>query len=240
MKQGLSIIIGAVLWSLAASGTPMLLGGSSAFVSCGGLTCNSWSLVDKSAGVTISGGGLTATDTVGAATDVGGRSVQHKSSGKVYWECDMSATTGGNSGCGFASIAATFVGVNDLGANATQGFINYAAGVVCYNGTCGKNCGTAGGVPNIVAYAVDRGTNLMWCHGVSNLGVCAAWQNPSFGTLGDPVAETNGQDISAVFGAQDIYGAYSFNVNNTSLTVNFGATSFHCTVPTGYKAGWYQ
>ncbi len=218
----------------------LLLGGAPASAFCGGVTCNSWSNSDKSAGVTISNVSRTATDTIGNTTDVGGRSVQHRSAGKLYWECDLTAASGSNTGCGFASSAATFTGANDLGSNATQGFINYVSGLVCYNGSCGLNCGTNGGVPNLVAYAVDRGANLVWCHGVSNLGVCAVnWSNPTDGTVGNPVAGTNGKDISAVFGAQDIYGAYSFNVNNAANTVNFGATPFLCPVPSGYTS-WFQ
>ncbi len=88
--------------------------------------------------------------------------------------------------------------------------------------------------------AIDKINNFLYCRSINVDDTCGIWVNINNGTLANPVTGFNGADISAVFAAKDIYAAYGFNVQNNTLTANFGATPFYCPVPNGFTPGFYQ
>jgi hypothetical protein len=175
-----------------------------------------WNPVDKNANITLSNGNLTATAGYSAWQAV--RSTDYKSSGKLYWEVTVAVANSASYMVGIATADASLA--NYIGSDA-HGYSYYGStGVKMYNGGSSAY-GDTYTLNDIIGTALDLDNGKIWW---SKNGV---WQNS-----GDPAAGTN-EAYSGITG--DFYPAISLT-NSNALTVNFGATSFAYSAPTGFAS----
>jgi hypothetical protein len=177
-----------------------------------------WSTTDKTA-TNLTNGDLTATGT-GAG---GVRSVYSASAGKFYWEVQFVA--GAAPGLGIANAAAVLATVWNTPTNAAAAFnasiyVNNvsqpgAAGIVISNGTT-------------ICVALDIDAQRIWFRS----GAAGNWNNS--GTA-NPATNTGGLNI-AVLGVPLF--ALVCTLTSAQHTVNFGATAFVGTPPSGFTAGF--
>lgn len=163
---------------------------------------------DKDAGITLSGGDLTAA----GATSV--RATISKSSGKWYWEVTQNAiTTFG----GLFGIAKSTESLASYVGNGPNGYGYYANTGAKYNSSSPVAYGsgfTTGDVIGI-AWDADAGTIEFYKNNVSQ-GVAYTGLSGAF--------------FPAVSGAA---------AGSSTCTVNFGATAFVYTPPSGFNSGVY-
>src|SRR5262245_23838933 len=180
---------------------------------------------DKSANITLSNGDLTATTTVGSVSNV--RSVASYSSGKYYFEVTIPAGSNGSysHGIGVAnSTASLSAGPGSPDTNSVclfQGDATiYAAGA-----STGVSDGSYGN-GDVISVAVDMGNSRIWYR--KNGGDWNA--NPA----NNPATNTGGADISAVSKPWFAIFEVLNDASSSSLTVNFGATAYTYTAPSGF------
>jgi hypothetical protein len=157
------------------------------------------------------------------------RSTLGATAGKLYFEITWNvAPTGANTGCGVAYAGAVLGGA--LNSSASGGLITYGTnGNIWYNGfNTGLTLG-AFALGNTTCVAID----LPNMRGYLRKGA-GLWN----GTAGaDPASNTGGIDILAVFAANAVFAAVTANMlANPLATVNFGATAFAQTVPSGFAS----
>src|SRR4051812_16441177 len=92
-----------------------------------------WSATDKSAGITLSGGNLIATNNNNAASGV--RAADKQLTGKFYWEVTCTTYTWGGNGVGVV-VASTALGQNSA--------VTTPACVVNQNGTIYRDGSSTG------------------------------------------------------------------------------------------------
>jgi hypothetical protein len=183
---------------------------------------------NKAASVTLSNGNLTAVGG-GATNTVQVRSVASiRPRDKVYFEVVLDNAGNGNSGFGF--------GVTEYNAATTDNFLGAhmfdvclligLSGVVYHN-----SAGTGEALSTAVTtsgsrygVAVDRVNNKWWAR--LNGG---SWNNNG---SADPTTNVGGFDLAWTY-ADDLFAALM--IPSESMTVNFGATAFTDTKPTGYN-----
>lgn len=180
---------------------------------------------DKSAGITLSNGNLSATSINTSNNSV--RSTTGISSGnKVYFEVTWSGTAGGASTC--VGIASSSVNLGNINTSNGMCLSYQSSGAIWYNaGNTGVAIG-AHGSTGTVCVAVDLVNKRFWARvGAGN------WNgNATF----NPATNTGGVDISTLFTSTPIYVLVGSNSTIPTATVNFGATSFAQTVPSGFAA----
>ncbi len=167
---------------------------------------------DKDAGVTLSGGDLTATGTLGSGYQ-NARSTIGKNTGDLYFE--VLVTTGGGGLIGVGNASATLTNYLGVDANscgyADSNFLGYNGGA-SFPGSGYSNGSTVG-------VLVKFSTKEIWF---------TVNGTPVFG---DANARTGGQTIAAITG--DLFAMFS-DFNATVHTYNF-AGSFS-NLPTGASA----
>jgi hypothetical protein len=178
-----------------------------------------WNPADINAS-TLSNGNLTVSGAYGV------RSINGLSSGKVYFEMSWASPIGSTTdGCGILSPGASFVNYKG---NGLGGLIVFSDGPIYYNGaSTGINIGAVGN-GNKHCFAVDLGNKRLWVR--INGG------NWNGNATYDPVANIGGIDISSLFPGNLMYASFGAGLNGSSVTANFGATSFAQTVPSGFSA----
>lgn len=181
---------------------------------------------DKSANIALSGGNLTATMTV-LTTFSSARATNSKTAGKWYFEATSLGAGGGGSiemgiGTGATSLASYMSNTAGMG-YLSNGIINLnganlVSGIGAWNG--------AGATSQC---ALDIATLKIWFRLSTGL-----WNND--GTA-DPATGAGGVSFAAITGGAffPMVSTYS-NAIPDALTVNFGATSFVGTVPSGFAA----
>ncbi len=180
-------------------------------------TYATWNPSDKSAGVTLSGGNLTAAVSI---TPGAVRSTIGKSSGKWYWEMTVGSVDGaGNpllSGIGLST--ADINSSNPYPGSDANGYGYYGANGQKYNNGSGAAYGATYTTNDVIGFALDMGagTITFYKNGVS--------QGTAFTSL-------SGTFFALVGGT---YGA------SVSGTYNFGATTFAQSVPSGFNPGLYD
>lgn len=191
----------------------------------GGSSVTTWNPSDKSAHFVLSGGNLVAGTTFSGDGAV--RSTTSKTSGKVYFEVTWATGSfGGDTGCGIATSSASL----SLGATSTGGLIVYgSSGSIWFNGTgVGISLG-ASSASTVVCFAIDLVNSQAWAR--LNGG---NWNNS--GTA-NPATNTGGVNIAALFPASAAFAIVCANqVLDPLATVNFGATTFAQTTPSGFTA----
>lgn len=179
---------------------------------------------DKSTHITLSGGNLTGTGDGSGGGDDLVRSTGSKTTGKTYFEGKMTAN-GIESGIGLCNATETLT--NEIGASGNNSIGIYRSGHVFLNGS-NVLSGPTFGNGDFVGEAVDFGAGKLW---IRNNTAPTTW---NLGGTADPATGVGGQSISAISGALfvcfDIPGSAS-----AVATVNFGATSFNQSAPSGYS-----
>lgn len=164
---------------------------------------------DKSAGVTLSNGGLTATS---SGNNQGIRANMSVASGKVYWEVTVTTAGAGNNMS--TGVAKSTAALNPMGSD-TGG-----EGILASNGSKFYNNGLSGfgspyGQGDILGFALDADAHSLqvFINGVLQ------------GTM---TSVTSGP----------FYPAWSSLANQAeAVTFNFGATAFKYNPPAGYTPG---
>jgi hypothetical protein len=189
---------------------------------------------DKSSNLTLSGGNLTAVRNSGSGW-ASVRSAVGKNKGKWYFEVlnNANGSTDGDAMWGFmrnTDSLATYPGNSSLGTTSMGWEPNLTPNSAKFqNGSLGAVSGYGRATSGQYSYfAIDLDAGKLWVKNSSGSG----WAGG-----GDPAA---GSSPTFTFTANlNLYvtiGAFS---NPQSATVNFGATSFNGSVPSGFNAGWY-
>jgi hypothetical protein len=180
-----------------------------------------WNPSDKSANVTLSNGNLTVGASTGA--DGGVRSNLSKATGKVYFEYTVVNIAGGDTGVGIATGTASLTAIGPF---ATGAISIYGSGSIYFNGSdTGK---TIGGSVGTICIAVDITGGLFW----------ARWNAGNWNGSGtaNPATGVGGINIAALFPTNAVFASNSTNNTAVNITVNFGATAFAQTAPSGFTA----
>lgn len=192
-------------------------GGAAAAASYGAASYATLNPSDKSAAVTLSNGNLTmATSTA----DVGVRSTSGKSSGKIYIEVTQGTTAVTVMQWGVATIGDTLDGAG-FTAN-SWGYIQ-STGNKIHSGS-GAAYGSSWVQANVLMLALDMDNGKIWW------GKSGTWASS-----GDPAAGTNAAYTGLTGTLYLMLGTN--NSGSTSMTVNFGASAFTYTPPSGFS-GW--
>ncbi len=184
------------------------------------VTPSTWNPADKSAGITLSGGDLTAAYGGGGSSD-GVRATQTRT-GKRYFEA-LSVASGGLESIGLANLSAVMTA--NVGANANAG--GYLANGNFGQPEGGYTGGTATWVAsNVVQICYDPVAQRMWL-GVNNV----------FG--GDPVAGTGGHSTNqpgSTMGTTLVPFFQGTFGSSGTMTLRCLPASFSYTPPTGFAA----
>ncbi len=185
-----------------------------------------WNTSDKTAGVTISGGGSLTATASGSANGV--RAVDKQITGQFYWETTLT-TANSSYGVGAALGSAA---LSTLYNTPTGAVIVYASGAIWVNNlTTGTSLGSlaAGGV--VVCHALDLTNKLYWARS----GAAGNWNNNA---AANPATGVGGISIAAIQGGPfPLYPAAVFGAA-TATTANFGDTGFTGTPPSGFTSGF--
>lgn len=198
---------------------PLLTTGAGAYpaAAAGGVTFDP---ANKGAAIVLSNGNLTASNSNAGNTDASVKSTTSHSTGKFYFEFTIVSTTRMLLGVG--NTAATLTGFVGSTADGAGFFDSTGAGF----GSLGGVSLTAGYVAgNVVCIALDATNSLIF--GRINGGF---WNNSG---SADPVTGVGGGSTAGLGGGAVFVMASPAN-NATSVTVNFGATSYAQTPPSGF------
>jgi hypothetical protein len=184
-----------------------------------------WNPADKTSGLTLSNGNLTANFPSGSGGDQGTRSTTSKTSGKWVFEALWNGSgTYADTGAGIALAGSSFA---SLGANGTGGFIAYVLnGGMFLNavnqGLDGWNAGQT------LMVAIDLGNNKLWIATSNNPG---KWNN----TTSDPATNTGGFSLASLSGPKYAVVTLSNGASGQAMTGNFKGP-FVNAVPAGFSA----
>jgi hypothetical protein len=127
----------------------------------GGGTGTTWNSADKSGDITLSGSDLIATRATGTASYVGVRSVSSKSSGKYYFEIEVTYVgSGGNEGFGVANGTASLTNYPGGDLNSIGEFPDNTSSAIYINA---GSVGTLGSIASAtrIGVAVDLDTDVV-------------------------------------------------------------------------------
>lgn len=174
---------------------------------------------DKGTGLSLSGGDLVVSQTVGS-TWRSVRATVGKSTGKAVFEMSFSSVTA-NLASGFADGGASMA--TFLGGSAKSVAVRSS-------GFTTNGITTAGSVPtgstNPYMYALDMDNGKGW------VAVGNVWANS-----GDPAAGTN-PSFTWTPGTLIYPGASVFTTGGITVTLNAGQSAFSNTVPSGFTSEW--
>ncbi len=184
-----------------------------------------WNSADKTAGITLTGSNLIATQTGGINNAI--RAVDRQVTGKFYWECTYNTAGSASDGVGVANGTLSISGA--VSSSAGQCNVN-RNGVIQVDATnTGSTLGAwASGA--VICIAFDCSTTLIWFRlGAAGLWNGSASANPTTGSGG--IATKLGLGIPA-------YPLALLNATSDQITANFGDTAFTGAVPSGYTSGF--
>lgn len=170
---------------------------------------------DKASNITLSGGDLTWTN---ASSQWGIWRSTNSTTAKVYAEITIGAISSFGVQGGFANSSATASPGTYLGANSNGVGYVCGTGAIFYNGSGSGSYATLT-VGDVLRMCMKPSTGVVW------FAKNSTWQN------GDPDAETGGFTAAGLGGT--IYASGSVFDAASSATVNFGATAFAYSVPSG-------
>jgi hypothetical protein len=187
------------------------------------VTYATWNPSDKSSSVSLSGGNLVAANTSFSAGGV--RGTLGKSSGKWYCELLIGGEQTGVTNREFG-VTTTATAVGGIPGIDDQGW-GYRAG----NGTYIRNGSETGSVSTS-----DVGARIMMALDL-NAGKIWWGRNGTWFGSGDPAAGTNAAFSSVSGTLYPHWYTSSAGFGGINATINFGASAFAYTVPTGFS-GW--
>lgn len=202
------------------SGPQQALLAIAAAAAAGGAGTATWSPTDKTAGWSLSGGNLVATETT--TNDESIRATQGASNGElVYFEILIGTATSGSLAVGLRESANALT--TGLGPSSHLVALR-SSGTVFATGGCAQNSTqtitfTSG---DVIGFAVNRSTQFVW-----------AYLN---GTIfsGDPVAGTGPQFTLTSGGVFMPMAQADNNGTNNSVTLRVLSTAWGYSAPTGY------
>lgn len=177
---------------------------------------NTWDPANKAAGITLSGGNLTASQASGGWTSVKGLTSFGKTTGKWYFEVLIVSSTSSNVIVGVGNASATLA--NFCGSD-VNGWGYYGNTGAYYTGGGAFPLGNSYTTGDRVMVAFDAALGRMW------FGKNGTWQNS-----GNPAGNTN-TSFTGLSGTL----VPMFSPNSAgSCTANFGATAFTYSPPSGF------
>lgn len=189
-----------------------------------------WNPADKSAGITLSGGNLTALNTSGATCGV--RAVHSQTNGKYYVEYTWTTSTNTQSCVGLVRAAYPLISFGDPASGVSGNCTVPRTGrIIVDGGTVGTpNIGTiASGT--VVCVAVDLTARLIWFRpGAAGLWNASGTANPAT-AIGGIAIPNLGAGIAA-------YPAAGVSATNDQVVANFGDSAFTGAVPAGFISGF--
>lgn len=184
-----------------------------------------WNPADKTAGFTLSGGDLTASDG-GSSSYENVRATEGKSSGKYYWEITVTSASVGND---------MVVGLRNDAENISDNWSIADDFGLRSNGstTVGGSSATVAITPGIsfdalnavIMQAVDFDAGKYW------QGRDGVWAGTP---EGDPAAGTDPTITNIPAGTWKPWVGTDNSGNTVSFTANFGATAYAHTAPAGF------
>jgi endoglucanase len=190
-----------------------------------------WKSTDKSASIVITNNGLTAASVGGVAQSV--RSSTSKSSGKVYFEALLNSVTN-DIAIGIANAAFNLAAPLELGSDANGvGYYPVSPAQYVYVNNIGTGAGNADVSGAIVSIAIDLTAKLFW---VTSPAIRAFGNTWNSSATANPATGVGGVNISAL-AAGPYFVTFNDDIGGASATLNFGASTFSRTVPSGFS-GW--
>jgi hypothetical protein len=188
------------------------------------LTASQLDAAAKSTYMTLSGGNLVATNSLTNVGQPGFARADSSRTGKRYLEATITAIP----------TTACYVGVGPSGFNWTVGTtLNWpgtagstagatinSAGQVHANGSSTSSVTSAWAITDIIMVCFDEADGKIW------FGRNGSWN-------GDPSAETGGFTVTGMDVWYAFVGMTVKSTDQRSMTVNFGATAFTYSLPTG-------
>jgi len=181
-----------------------------------------WNSADKAASIVLSGSDLVATG--GGTNDANVRAIIGSSTDKKYYEFTLTATTAsGFQGIGAASATANLNGNMSVSAQGVCWLHEY--GTLFYNGgNLLNNAAYILAAGDVGCVAIDTAAKLIWIRkGAGN------WNNSA---TANPATGVEGYSILGMTGL--IHPAANPRSASTSYTVNFGASAYAHTAPSGF------
>lgn len=181
-----------------------------------------WSTTDKTAGITLSNGNLTATNTTGANQVV--YATRSHSSGKRVFAFDPTVISGSTSyqvGILRNAIGAPSFGITHAAFNSVIRYVTTSTAL-----TVAASYTSAA---SEVMIAVDIDNFLFWVR----VGA-GSWNNNNPAGA-DPATGTGGRDFTAA-GAGSYFPAFMSNNTTCELILNVGNTAFTNAIPSGFSA----
>jgi hypothetical protein len=184
-----------------------------------------WNPSDITAGVTLSGGNLIATQTSGVSRGV--RAIDRVYTGKYYWEITLTANISNIvTGLCLGDTSLTF------GLGGSHVHCGAAGGISLFGTSVSINIGafSAGG---ILCIALDAAADLVWFRN----GAAGNWNG---NVANNPATGVGGLNIAALSsGPMGLYPFAGFGGGGGCVvTANFGASGFTGTVPSGFTGGF--
>jgi len=184
-----------------------------------------WNGSDKSAGITLTGSNLIATNSSGTVSGV--RAVDRQVTGKFYWEytCNTFASVSSNVG-----IATQSVAIGAMSGAVGTSYVSRAGTIVVDGASSGFSLGTitAG---TVVCVAVDCTARLVWYRA----GAAGNW---NANASNNPATGVGGVSINSLGVGIPLYPATTLVATNDQVTANFGDTAFTGAVPSGFTSGF--
>lgn len=193
--------------------------------SSGVFTYATWNPLDKTSGISLSGGDLVAQEGNNLIENV--RCNQFKTTGKHYAEIVLTLSSGSMNCCiGLRRIDEVISSAFNIG----QTIVARSTGAV-FAGSSGASTGTGTSFVSgdRIMVAADIGAQLLW------IGKNGTWMNsgnPGAGTGALFSGFTVGSGWAVIFCADN-------SPSTQSASANFGQSSFAYSVPSGFNSGWY-
>ena len=182
----------------------------------------------SSAGVVVSGGGLTVTHGVSSAS-VGSTSAAYKTTGKYYLEVGPIVSVPFQSRIGIITSAANNdYGSTSMSANTTSVLLGSSNDVFSNGSDTTKDLGGPVTIGDIYGIAIDLTARLAWLR--RNGG------NWNGDPAADPAIGVGGVTIGA--GSFAPFVRFASGTATDAFVGNFGASTFSGAVPSGFTAGW--
>lgn len=191
--------------------------------------------------ITLSGGNLAATNSVGAGQFGNVRSTTSHSTGLIYIEWTMTgAPTGGvfiGLCNGSQSFASGFFGGGSVNAMILQSNVSGGnAGVLNLNGSANLYCVAPLATGDVDGWAINLPAAKVWARRNAGSGG-VIWNNDTIGNQNPAVgSQVGGFDISSLGLPLFFFGDVETNAGTG--TINTGGSPFAFGAPTGYGGGW--
>ncbi len=182
-----------------------------------------WNPTDKTAGITLSNGNLTAAS---SASSNAVRAVDRQITGKFYWETiftTVSTVYGFGAALGDAALSTMYT-------TPSNAVILYASGQIWVNGVnSGVTLGSVAGVTACVA--LDVTNRLFWARS----GAAGNWNNSA---SANPATGVGGVSLNSFNILATLFPVAVFGGGALNLTANFGDSAFVGAVPSGFTSGF--